>query len=115
MLLKRKFCATTRMTSNGYNKESVPVHQFFVVCLSVCRRVISALCATDDRGGRLLSEKPSEEAFKALAASNTSGERERERETGRDRPPTCRERQRVSSYVCCSRKTEFGDEVDAHQ
>ncbi len=68
------------MTSNGYNKESVPVHQFFVVCLSVCRRFISALCATDDRGGRLLSEKPSEEAFKALAASNTSGERERERQ-----------------------------------
>ncbi len=75
------------------------------------------MCATDDRGGRLLSEIPSEEAFKALAASNTSGdrERERERETRRDRPPTCRERQRVSSYVCCSRKTEFGGEVDAHQ
>jgi hypothetical protein len=43
------------------------------------------LCATDDRGGRLLSEKPSEEAFKAFAASNTSGDRERERQRETER------------------------------
>jgi hypothetical protein len=54
------------------------------------------LCATDDRGGRLLSEIPSEEAFKALAASNTSGDTERERERDKERQTSDMQRETKS-------------------